>query len=330
MSRVLITGATGFLGAALVPVLRAAGHEVLATGRDPARLAALADAGCATLPLDLAQPVPDSTAHSIGRLDAVVHCAALSAPSGRRARFIAANVTATRHLLSLARGAGVRRFVNISSPSVYFAPRDQLDVAEDMPLPRPFNHYAATKARAEALVLAQGDLGPVSLRPRGIYGPGDRALLPRLLQAAARRPLPMLRGGRAAIDLTHVDDVTRAIRAALEAGPGAEGQSINISGGEMLPLRHIIDAACARAGITPRWRAMPYRPLVLRARGLEAAHAAWPGAPREPAITAYGLAILAFRQSLALGRAAQLLDWHPRIGFAEGLERTFAAARARA
>ncbi|TIW90860.1 NAD-dependent epimerase/dehydratase family protein, partial [Mesorhizobium sp.] len=64
---------------------------------------------------------------------------------------------------------------------------------------------------------------PVVLRPRGIYGAGDRALLPRLIKAAKNRPLPVFRDGRARIDLTHVDDVVDAVMVALAAPPEAEG-----------------------------------------------------------------------------------------------------------
>jgi len=128
---------------------------------------------------------------------------------------------------------------------VYFAYRDQLGVSEDAGLPRPVNHYARTKRQAEEIVLAAPEVGPVVLRPRGIYGAGDRKLLPRLLQVARQRPLPLFRDGKARIDLTYVDDVVDAVLAALSAGSAAEGQIFNISGGEVVPVRDIAEAACA-------------------------------------------------------------------------------------
>lgn len=313
--RILITGATGFLGGTLLRLL--ADRPVLAQGRDPAKLAAL---NVPVLQWDLTRPLTE-TPPELAEVTTIVHCAALSAPFGRPVEFRAANVQGTAAVLSLARRLRVRRFVHISSPSVLFAPRDQLRLTEDTPLPPPFTPYARTKAEAEALVLAAAGLSPVILRPRGLYGRGDTALLPRLLQAARRRPLPLFRGGRACIDLTHVEDAAAAARAALDAGPQAEGQIFHISGGEVLPVTGIASRACARAGIPLRWRKVPLAPALLAAGAMERLALMTGG--REPTVTRYGLALFAYAQSLDISRARRLLGWSPRISFAEGLDRTF-------
>ncbi|WP_137929767.1 NAD-dependent epimerase/dehydratase family protein [Mesorhizobium comanense] len=326
MGRVLVTGATGFLGAHIVARLAAAGTPLLAQGRDPGRSAALQDAGHAILRRDLSRPFDAKADAEFGEVDAIVHCAALSSPFGRLADFEAANVAATRNLVDFARRNGVRRFVQISSPTVGFAFRDQLGVAEDNPLPDPVNHYARTKRQAEEAVLAAAPIGPIVLRPRGIYGAGDRALLPRLLQAARRRPLPLFRDGQARIDLTHVDDVVDAVFAALSAGAAAEGQIFNISGGEVLAVRHIADRACKRAGLRPLWRKTALAPAMLVAGMMEAVALCLPGRP-EPPVTRYGLGLFAYAQSLDISKAARVLGWAPRVSFEHGLDRTFASER---
>ena len=322
--RVLVTGATGFLGTAVVRQLTSRGWPVLAMGRDPVRLSALAGTGVEAVRLDLAknEPCPD-----LGPIDAVVHTAAFSAPWGRRAAFEAANAAGTARALDLARRHGARRFVNIGSPTVCFAFRDRLEVTEDAPLPPPVNAYAATKAAGERLALGATDLSPVALRPRGIYGAGDVSLLPRLIGAARRGPLPLLRDGVAAIDLTHVSDAVRAIEAALEAGPEAGGEVFNVSGGEMLPVRDIVEAAAARAGVPVTWRALPFRPALAAVRAAEAAARFLPGQP-EPRVTAYTLGLFAFRQSLSLDKARRVLGWAPQVSLEEGLWRTFEEAPA--
>lgn len=317
--RVLVTGATGFLGGA---ILRRLGPLGVGQGRDPARVAALQSQGLTTVQWELPDPAPPSPAFD--DIGAIIHCAGLSAPFGRRSAFHSANVDGTRAVIALGRARGITRFVFISSPSVYFRLADQVNLSEDMALPRPFTAYAQSKIAAEDLVRAAGDLGPVILRPRGIYGPGDTTLLPRLLRAAARHPLPRFRHGRARIDLTYVDDVVDAALAAVQGERTIAGQTFNISGGEVLPVSQIVDAACARAGITPRWRAMPLGPALLAARAAETLALVRP-TPREPAITRYGLALLAFEQSLDLGRARHQLGWQPQVSFTEGLDRVFRA-----
>jgi len=252
-----------------------------------------------------------------------VHCAGLSAPFGRWAAFEQANVAATRTLLDAAGQLGVSRFVYISSPTVYFSFADQMDVPESHPLPAPVNAYAESKARAEAMVLACPALAPVVLRPRGLYGAGDKTLLPRMMQAARKRPLPLLRGGAACIDLTHIDDAVAACVAAITAGARATGETFNISGGDVQPIRTIVDQTCARVGLTPRWRALPLPPLMALARGMERLCLALPHAP-EPPVTRYTLGLFAYAQSLNLTKAQHLLGWSPRVDFATGLARTFA------
>lgn len=319
---VVISGATGFLGGALARTLLAKGRPVVALGRDPAKLATLRALGARTARFELSSAARlDDSAGA----DAFVHCAALSAPWGRRHAFEAANVAGTANALDMASAAGIRRFVHISTPSVYFRFQDQRDLAEDSRLPTPVNTYAATKGRAEALVRGQANLETVILRPRGIYGAGDTALMPRLLRTAARRPLPLVRDGRAATDLTHVDDVVSAIERALIA-PDAAGRTFNISGGEALNLRQVIDQAGLRAGVRVTWRAVPAAVLLGCARALEIMAQVRPGRP-EPILTAYGAGLLSFTQTLDIRAAAETLGWRPVVGFEEGLERTFGAVR---
>jgi nucleoside-diphosphate-sugar epimerase len=318
VAAIAITGATGFLGGAICRRLLAQGQPVVALGRDQGKLAALEALGAHTVRNDLAGGPP----REAGELSAVVHCAALSSAWGPRAAFHASNVGGTFSALRFARAAGAKRFVHISTPSLYFRFQDQPGVKEDVPLPTPVNAYAATKGEAERIVRAETGLDPVILRPRGIYGAGDTALLPRLLRAAQAGPLPLIRGGRAETDLTHVDDVVSAVLAALSAPAGMTQCIFNISGGEPLPVRQIADSAALHAGLTVRWRPMPAGIVLAAARALEAAAYLHPERP-EPRITAYGAGLFAFTQTLDLAAARQQLGWAPRIGFEEGLTLTF-------
>lgn len=325
--RVLVTGATGFLGGRLIRHLGARGFDTVGLGRDEARCRTLQDAGFTTVRADLSHSAPH-LAGSIGRVDAIVHCAALSAPWGRLAAFRAANVEGTRNVLDLAEALGARRFVNISSPTVYFEMKDKIAVAETASLPHPINAYARTKAEAEQLVLARPELGPVNLRPRGIYGAGEETLLPRLIAAARRGPLPLLRSGVAAIDLTHVDDVVAAIEAVLTADAAVEGETFNISGGEMVSVRDLVERVCSALAVPLRWKRVPLYPALMLARLVEMASLARP-IPKEPAVTPYTLGLFAFRQSLDISKARRTLGWQPRISLDDGLAMTLGERRVR-
>jgi nucleoside-diphosphate-sugar epimerase len=322
--RVMVTGATGFLGGVLARRLMSSGHQVIGVGRDREKLARLSADGAETLSLDLSAPLPPVINLAC---DAVAHCAALASPWGRDVDFFKANVLGTQAALQLAAKAGARRFVHISTPSLYFRFQDQIGVREDALLPPPVNAYARTKRAAEALVLAAPNLDPIILRPRGLYGAGDVALLPRLIEAARTRALPLMNGGRAATDLTHAYDAADAVCAALLVAPPLRQRIFNISGGQRLNVREIAEQAAKRAGTVVRWRAAPAALVLSYARAGEIICRLHPRRP-EPPITAYGAGLFAFTQTLDISAAREHLGWTPRIGFQEGLELTFSGARA--
>ncbi|ENN86857.1 NAD-dependent epimerase/dehydratase family [Rhizobium freirei PRF 81] len=320
--RVIVSGATGFLGNRLCAFLQENGHEVIGLGRNVDKGRHLEARGTRFVSVDVSASPSESMLKKLGHADVFVHAAGLSSAWGSRATFLQANVAGTRHALTMARAAGVRRFVFISSPSVTFRFSDQADLREDTHLPIPVNAYAESKQIAERDVLAASDLSPIILRPRAIYGRGDVALLPRLIRAAEKGPLPFLRGGRASTNLTYVDDVVRGIVCAMDAPQEIAGRTYNIAGDEALPLRLIIESAAARAGIKVRWRAIPW-PLALGAARLAEAVALLRPDKPEPVMTAYALGTLAFTQTLDISAAQREIGFKPQIRFEQGLHRTF-------
>lgn len=325
-ARVLVTGSGGFLGGYVARHLISTGCRVVATGRSALSLQSLQNDGIETVPLDLSDPIAWARLAPMGRFDAIVHCAGLSSNWGPRRAFAIGNIETTANGLHYARHHGAPHFVYVSSPSVTFQFCDQLNVREDQALPRPVNAYAWSKAAAETLVRSAHDLPTTILRPRGIYGNGDKAMLPRLIKAAARGPLPLIRDGAAVIDLTYVDDVASAIAAVLAHRAHTAGATYNVSGGEPLPVRDIISHCAQRAGITVSWRKTPLLVALTAARSLEAVHRVF--CPSlEPIVTAHSVGLLAFSQTLDLAAIRRDTGWQPQIRFDAGLSRTFSGSR---
>ncbi len=314
--RVVVSGATGFLGSHLCRHLKTMGHEVIGLGRNVTRGATLVSDGIAFHALDLSREALPPVAQA----DVFVHAAALSSNWGRRRDFEAANVTGTRHALDMAGRMNVRRFVFISSPTVAFRFRDQLGQKESEPLPSPVNAYAASKRAAEILVRAYPET--VILRPRGLYGRGDTALLPRLIRGARSGALPLINHGEAVTDLTHVDDAVEAVIAALEAPDTVHRRTYNISGGEAISIKSIIEQACQGAGVAPRFTGIPTGLAMVAARTAELVASLTPGRP-EPLFTAYSVGIMTYSQTLDIAAAARDLGYMPKVPFDEGLRRTF-------
>lgn len=314
----LVTGATGFLGGRVVRRYLAMGRSVTALGRNQDRLDELEALGARIMARDLCVPFDDAEIASLAHIRTIVHAAALSSPFGRKKDFWEININGTRHMVDLAERIDAKRFIHISTPAVYYRPADQAGLLEGMELPQPVNHYAGTKRAAEELVLSRLGRGTVVLRPRGIYGNGDNALLPRLITAAKSGPLPLMRGGAATTDITHVEDVVDAIIAAERAGSSST-RIFNISGGEPINIQALIERVCGELSIPVRWRAIP-TPIAMTAARAAELRAALTGWRREPRITRYSLGLLAYTQTLDIGRAERNLGWTPRITLDEGIE----------
>jgi nucleoside-diphosphate-sugar epimerase len=319
--KVAVTGGSGFLGRSVVMQLAADGHEVIAVSR-----------GKATSPeFTGAIRFMRSDVNDLQRLvsifegcDTVIHAAALSAPWGKRNDFMRHNVDGTMSVATAAGSAGVRRFIHVSSSSVYFSFADKLAITEDSVLPNPVNSYAESKQQAE---LAAGTFpGTVFIaRPRGIYGPGDTHLLPRLLRVMRSRPLPLLRGGKALVDVTDVAVVADAIVTMATASPEKAG-TYNISHGEPISISGLVDRISQGLGIAYRWQALPMKAAFAGARILEAAARMDPR-QREPLVTAYGLGLFGYSHTLDISKLALHLNWRPKTTLDQGLRRTFAALR---
>jgi nucleoside-diphosphate-sugar epimerase len=308
----VVTGATGGLGVALVAALSAAGRPVVAVGRRGGSDPRLSAPGVRYVRADLS----DRTLAQVVMPDdvgTVFHCAALSAPWGRRTDFEAANVDATRNVLHAARVAGADAFVHVSTPSVYAAMRDRVAITErDAPEDPPLGDYARTKLAAERLVLEdQGGMATVAVRPRAIVGPNDAVVLPRLIELVRRGRVPLVAGGSALVEFTDVRDVVDALLAAEANAARAAGSAVNVSGGRPITVRRAAELIAEAVGAKPRFVDMPLGLASAIARAVEAA---WPrsGWAGEPAITQYTLATIAHSQTFDLSLARTLIDWTPR------------------
>jgi 2-alkyl-3-oxoalkanoate reductase len=316
VSRVLVTGASGWLGAAVARDLLAAGYEVRTLQRRPSGVGGAEDVlGSVTQ--------PDAVARAVAGVDAVVHLAAKVSFAGAEADFVAVNIDGTRLLVREAKRAGVRRFVFVSSPSV--AHTGDPIRGEDAPLAQPeraHGAYARTKAAAELVALGADAPGfaVVAVRPHIVWGPGDPQLVERIQQRAATGRLPLVGSGAALVDSTYVDDAVSGIRAALDAAERVHGAAYVLTSGEPRPIAELIAGFCAAAGVAPPVRHVPAG--VAKAAGslVEAVWRVRPGED-EPPMTRFLAEQLSTAHWFDLRRTRRDLGWRPEVGVTEGLRR---------
>ncbi len=187
--KLVVTGATGFIGRNLAEQFHAEGNEVTATGRSLVIGEELTGRGIDFQVAD----IRDQSLLSVicPPADCLVHCAARAGDWGRYQDFHEANVVGTRNVIETCRKRQIPKLVFISSPSVYFNGEDRLNISENEPLPDiQQTHYAKTKAINEKELLALRDTGinVIVLRPRAVFGPYDTTITPRILRMASDVP----------------------------------------------------------------------------------------------------------------------------------------------
>ncbi|MBK9772832.1 MAG: NAD-dependent epimerase/dehydratase family protein [Candidatus Obscuribacter sp.] len=209
----------------------------------------------------------------------------------------------------------------MSPPAVFILIiQDRLGLKETDSLPEvAANHYSASKVLAEDAVMdafARG-LDTVILRPRGIFGPGDEAIVPRLVRANRKIGVPLVRDGQAMSDITYVDNLVDAMVLAMAAPPLVSGKIYNITNGETLSVIALLQMLFGALDRPLKLRPLSYE-LGLRLSSTMEVLATL--LRQEPLFTRYTLSLLSISQTLDLSAARRDLNYQPRISLAEGFK----------
>lgn len=249
--RVLVTGASGLLGAGVTRRLVAGGADVVTLQRRPSAVPGARDVtGSVTDPQAVAQAMA-------GR-NTVVHIAAKVSVSGPATDYEQVNIVGTENVLRAAQHAGVERFVHLSSPSVAHAGTSIVGEGAGPADPvRARGHYARTKAAGELLALAADaeDFRVLALRPHLMWGPGDTQLTERVIERARSGRMPLLGPSAALIDSLYTQNAVDAVMAAVDAVDRVHGEALVVTNGEPRPVGELVRGLCVAGGAPePRWR----------------------------------------------------------------------------
>ncbi|MBI2378153.1 MAG: NAD-dependent epimerase/dehydratase family protein [Deltaproteobacteria bacterium] len=324
--RVLVTGAGGFVGSHVAAALVARGDSVRGFSRGT--YPELERLGVEQLRGDLANP--DAVKRAVEGVDAVVHAGAKVGIWGPFDEFFEANVVGTRNVLGAMRHAGVGRLVFTSTPSVVYADGSIEGGDESLPHATKFLcAYPATKSVAEKEALAaheQGRMQVIALRPHLVFGPGDRQVIPRMLDAARKGQLRRVGDGNNMVSVSYIENVTDAHLLALDATAHghspAGGKVYFVNEPEPVSLWSFLDRVLTGFGAPRVERSVPYG--VARALGatLELVYRGL-GKREEPRMTRFLAAQLGTSHWFKVGAIERDLGWKPRVGVDEALDRLF-------
>lgn len=259
--RVFVAGATGAIGARLVPQLVRRGHDVIGTSRTAAKGNRLAELGAQPVALDLLDPAAVREAVAAAEPDAIVHEATALAAAVDLKHFDESfaitnrlRTEGTDALLAAARELGVRRFVAQSFAGWPYARVGGPVKTEDDPLdPEPAGEMTQTLAAIRHLEEAVGASGGIVLRYGGFYGARDDAQV----ELVRKRKFPIVGDGSGVFSFVHLDDAAAATVLAVERDePGI----YNVVDDEPAPVREWLPALAQAVGAkpprhVPRWLA---------------------------------------------------------------------------
>jgi nucleoside-diphosphate-sugar epimerase len=323
LGAVLVTGGGGFLGTALVRMLRERGLPVRSLARRS--YPHLERLGAEQIQGDIADA--QVVAAAVQGCATIFHTAAKAGVWGAEKEYHRTNVEGTRNIIAACRRAGAKRIVFTSSPSVVFNGRDLPGVDESAPYPSRFEAaYPRTKALAEQIVLQSNceSLAATSIRPHLVWGPGDNNLLPRIIARAKRGRLRRIIGRNAPlIDPVYIANAALAhILAAerLEPGSAVAGRAYFVTQGETIPLWEMIDHLLAAAGLPPVKQTVAL-PLAIAGAGLLELTYRLARRADEPPMTRFLARQLSSTHWFNIDAARRDLGYEPRVSIAEGLDR---------
>jgi nucleoside-diphosphate-sugar epimerase len=320
--RFLVTGATGFIGGHLAEACHEREQQLSALVRPTSDTRTLEALGATLYHGDLNDKALVRSA--VTEADVVIHCAAKVGDWGPLDDYRKVNVEVLRTLLDACKGQALTRFVHISSLGVYAARHHHGTDESEPPPSRHRDGYSQSKAEAERLALTYyRDFGVpvVVLRPGFVYGPRDRAIMPRIIEALRQRAMryPGARGQRA-LNTIYIGNLVHAVFLAVE-NEQAVGQVYNLTDGETVSKRRFIEAVADALGL-PHPHLMPPYWFAWTITWFSERFARLRGAKTAPLFNFTRLKFLGLNLDFSIDKAKRELGYRPRWSFDDAMAET--------
>ncbi|RZA25397.1 MAG: NAD-dependent epimerase/dehydratase family protein [Proteobacteria bacterium] len=324
--KVLITGAAGFLGSHILDRALELGHEAHVIVRKSSKTNYIDSLSSPVTKhiSDLADA--EGVAKACEGMDLIIHSAGRVTDHGSYEDFRKDNVVATENLLQGAKKHGVKQFVFVSSPSIFAANEDHVQVDETISYPKLYaNYYAETKSISEQAVLAANSptLFTCSLRPRGIWGERDyNGFFPKLLTALYRGKLKDFAAGKKVhASVCHAKNIADACFQAAAHPNRTAGQAYFIADAENVYVWDLVEEVGARLGL-PKVGPRVNQTVLNAAVSLIETIWAIPYLRKNhsPPISRYSLGMLTNHTTYSIAKAQKDFGYAPKYSMSKNLD----------
>ncbi|MCH8251643.1 MAG: NAD-dependent epimerase/dehydratase family protein [Planctomycetes bacterium] len=318
----LVTGGTGLLGSHIVEQLRRRGTHVRVLCRAGSDSRFLEGIGAQIVRGDLADT--DALRRACDGVDIVYHSAARVGDWGPWAEFQRDTIDGTRNVLRAAIDGDVRRFLNVSSISVYGDVGNAGTVVDETtPIGanlKKWSRYSRAKVEAERIVWQAHEAGriPVTvIRPSWMYGERDRTTTGRLIASIRSGKLKIIGDGRHRINVVHAANAAEGCILAAER-ERAVGEAYNICHDGVLTLSGYFNRIAHALGEPEVTRRVSMSVAKIAARIFEGMHACV-GSNKPPLVTRYAVWLMGRTCFFECAKIKEELGWSSRIGYDEGI-----------
>ena len=316
--KIIITGATGFIGRNIAEKLYEEGMEVITTGRSLQVGKELEKKGIKFIKADITDM--DELKKKFSTVDCLIHCAARAGDWGSYKEYYAPNVLGTENVIIACKIHNIKKIIFISSPSIYYTGEDRYNVSEDEPIPEKQFHYSRTKLIAEKrfMELQQDGFKVIILRPRAVYGKYDNIFVPRILRMSEKR-IPLINEGKALIDITYIDNLVNAIKCCLSVPENAWNEAYNISNGDPISVRDWFSQIMEIFN-RPFNTENVSLPVANFIAGIIEFFSNLPFGNKSPKITRFSVGYLGRSLTMSIEKAKQKLNYKPLISNYDGFK----------
>ena len=318
--KIIITGATGFIGRNIAEKLHDEGHQIITTGRSLKVGKELEKQGIKFIKADITNL--EELKNKFSTSDCLIHCAARAGDGYSYKEYYMPNVIGTENVITACKFHNIKKIIFISSPSIYYSGKDRYNVTEDEPIPKKQFHYGKTKLIAEKkfIALQQQGFKVIILRPRAVYGKYDNIFVPRILKMSEKKKVPLINGGKGLIDITYIENLVSAIKCCLTASQESWNEAYNISNGDPISVKdwfsqimEIFDRPFNTENVS--------LPVANTIAGIMEFVSILPFSNKKPLLTRFSVGYLGKSLTMSIEKAKQKLNYKPAISNYDGFKK---------